>query len=53
MELLLLLSAYLVGASALGIAAGKVITRRDAGEPARPEVRERAPRLRSESSQRR
>jgi len=52
MELLLLICAYLLASTVLGIAAGWVITRRDAGEPARPEVRERAPRLRSESSQR-
>ena len=36
MELLLLISAYLVCAAVLGMAAGKVITRRDAWEPARP-----------------
>ena len=39
MELILVMSAYLVGATALGIVAGKAIARRDAREPARP-VRE-------------
>ena len=39
MELLLLMSAFLVGTTALGIVAGKAIARRDAREPARP-VRE-------------
>ena len=60
MELLLLISAYLVGTTALGIATGKVITRRDAGEPARIVVRApavmskraRAPRPRNESPRR-
>jgi len=41
MELLPLLSAYPVCSAALGIAAGKLVARRDAWEPARP-VREPA-----------
>jgi hypothetical protein len=36
MELLPLLSAYLVCSTALGIALGKLVARRDAWEPARP-----------------